>query len=300
MPSLHKKHRWRKDMAPLWGTLNICPHFCWLKLLCHSQAELSSLNGFKVLGEGQKPHHLIAFLLLQVENTMGDRHYGVSIIWVDPSQVRAASMEEIVGKLTACTSSGTDWPYTLVQLHEGTHHAPLPKDRYLGILPQRGAEATPCEQISQLEVCQLLATSPQVVYPIGLNGQDEPIRTSLLKPLASGISLTAGKPIYLGIDILSPPTEELDQKISPLGEVSTIIVASPYKSSMKSEGSMTMEVRNLLSWAVLEMSSCRSEHSSQGGPPLQQSPQLQPRSQRNHSNQWTPHLRWALRQQKPL
>ena len=69
---------------------------------------------------------------------MGNRHYGVSIVWADPSQVRAASMEELVGKLTACTSSGTNWPYALVWLHEGTHHAPLPKDGHLGMLPQRG------------------------------------------------------------------------------------------------------------------------------------------------------------------
>ena len=79
------------------------------------------------------------------------------------------SMEKVVGKLTACTSSGTDWPYTLVQLHEGTCHVPLPKEGPLGILPQREAEATPCRWISQLEVCQILVAGPQVVYPRGLN-----------------------------------------------------------------------------------------------------------------------------------
>ena len=56
--------------------------------------------------------------------------------------------------------------------------------------------------------------------------------------------------------------EEPDQKILPLGENSTTIVASLHKSPLKSEGSMTMEVRNLLSQAVLETSSCGSEHSS--------------------------------------
>ena len=141
------------------------PQLHWLQLPCHSQVELSSLNGLKVWVEGQKPHHNIAFLLVQVENAIGDRHYGLSIIWADPSQVRAASMEEAVGELTACTSSGTDWPYALVWLHEGTCHAPLPKEGHLGILPQRGAEAAPCWWISQLEVHQLLATSPQVIYP---------------------------------------------------------------------------------------------------------------------------------------
>ena len=47
---------------------------------------------------------------------MGDRHYGISIIRVNPNQVRAATMEEVVKKLTACPSSGTNWPYALAWL----------------------------------------------------------------------------------------------------------------------------------------------------------------------------------------
>ena len=89
-----------------------------------------------------------------------DRQYGISLVWVNPNQVRAATMEEAVEKLTACTSSGTDWPYALVQLYEGPCHAPLSKDKHLGILPQGKVEGTPCGQISQLKVCQLLATGP--------------------------------------------------------------------------------------------------------------------------------------------
>ena len=81
-------------------------------------------------------------------------------------------MEEVVEKLTTSTFSGTDWPYALAWLHKGTCHAPLPNEGHLGILPQRGVEEAPCGQISQLEVCQLLATSPQVVYPVGFNGHD--------------------------------------------------------------------------------------------------------------------------------
>ena len=67
-------------------------------------------------------------------------------------------MEEAVKKLTTCPSSGANWPYALAQLYEGPCHAPLPKDGHLGILPQRGVEETPCGQITQLEVCQLLVT----------------------------------------------------------------------------------------------------------------------------------------------
>ena len=88
------------------------------------------------------------------------------------------------------------------------------------------------------------------------------IITTLPELLASGVSLTTGEYIYLGIDIPSLPVEELDQKIPPFGEVSTILLASPHKSPPKSEGSMTTEVSSLLSQAMLEASSCGSEHSS--------------------------------------
>ena len=99
----------------------------------------------------------------------------------------------------------------------------------MGILPQRGVEETPCGQISQLEVCQLLIAGTQVAYPVGLNGYKEPIIISLPEPLANGASLTAGKPIYLEIDIPSSPAEELDQKVPPIGKVSTIVIANPHK-----------------------------------------------------------------------
>ena len=125
---------------------------------------------------------------------------------------------------------------------------PLHKEGHLGILPQREVEATPYGQIIQLEVCQLLITGPQVIYPIGLNGCDEPIVTPY-QSHTSNINLTAGEPIYLEIDIPPSAVEEPDQKVPPLGEVSTIMIASPHKSippKLEGEGSMTMEVRNLL------------------------------------------------------
>ena len=79
-------------------------------------------------------------------------------------------MEEAVGNLTAWVSSGPDWPYALVWLHEDTCHVPLPREGHLGIPPQGGVEMTTCGRISQLEVCQLLVSGWQVTYPTGLNG----------------------------------------------------------------------------------------------------------------------------------
>ena len=250
-------------MALLWGDISICLPLHWFQHLCHSQVELSSLNSLKAWWEGQKLCHDSTFLLvLAEEEVTGARVYGLSMVWVNSSQARVPSMEEVVGKLTTCTFSGHNWPYALVQLHEGTCHVPLPQEGHMGILPHRGAEATPYMLISQLEVHQLLVTSPQVVYPIGLNGHNEPIIISSPEPLASSISLTVGKPVYLAIDIPPPQVEEPDQKVLPLGKVSTIIVTSPYKvhPPKSGEGSMTMEVRSLLSQTVLEMSGCKSKN----------------------------------------
>ena len=66
---------------------------------------------------------------------MGDRQYGISIVWANPRQVRADSMEEAVEKLAAYTSSGTNWFYALVWLYKGTCHVPLPREGHLGVLP---------------------------------------------------------------------------------------------------------------------------------------------------------------------
>ena len=167
-------------------------------------------------------------------------------------------MEKVVKTLTACTSSGANWSYALVQLCEYPHHAPLPKNKHLGILPKGKVQETFCGWISQLKVCQLLATSPQVIYPIGLNRHNEPIITTLPEPLDRGISLITSKHIYLGIDIPSLQVEEPDQRMPPPKDIPTILITSPPKSG----GSMTTEVSNLLSQAVLEVSSCESQHSS--------------------------------------
>ena len=51
---LQKVDWWSKDMALLWGDISIYPPLHWSQPPCHSQAELSSLNGLKAWGEGQK------------------------------------------------------------------------------------------------------------------------------------------------------------------------------------------------------------------------------------------------------
>ena len=192
---------------------------------------------------------------------MQGMQYGICLVWVHPNQVRMTTIEEAADSLTAYTSSGVDWPYALAQLFEDPHHAPLPKNKHLGILPQEKAQETFCGWISQLKVCQLLAAGLQVVYPIGLNGQDEPIITTLPDLLGSSKSLIASKHNYLEIDIPLPPMEEPDRKMLPLEDIPTVLVTSLPKSPFKPKGSITTEVSNLLSQAVLEASSCESQQS---------------------------------------
>ena len=260
-------------------------------------AELSSLPSLKAWGEKQRICHDIAFLLvLAEEKATGDRKYGLLTIWLNPCQARVHSMEEAVRNLTAWVSSWPDWPYALVQLHEDTCHVPLPKEGHLGILPQRGAEMTACGRISQLEVCQLLISSWQVAYPIGLNGHEEPIITSLPESLTNGISLTGGKSIYLEIYIPQSLAEELDQKAPPIDEHSTFIIASPHKTippKLEGEVSMTMEVRSLLSWAMLDTSGHGSGNSTPRRPNSVVVLIPPPHKPKELLSQWTPHPRWA-------
>ena len=202
--------RWKRDLASLWGNFNICPHLNHLQLPGHSLAELISVSSFKVWENTWEPHHNIAYLLVCLGNTTEDRQYCVSLVWVNPNQTRTSTMEEAVEKLAACPSSGTDWSYALAQLYEGSGHAPLPKGKHPGILPQGKVEETSCGWISQLDVCQLLSAGPPVVYPSGLNGHDEPIITTLPELLSSGISIIASQHPYLEIDI--PPKGGIKQQ----------------------------------------------------------------------------------------
>ena len=225
---LNRVERWKRDLASLWGNFDVCPHLNCLELPGHSPAELISVSSFKVWGNTWEPCHNIAYLLVYLGNTTEDRQYSISLVWVSPKQTRASTMEEAVETLAAYPSSGTDWPYALAQLYEGSHHAPLPKDKHLGILPQGKAEETSCGQISQLDIHQLLYASPQVVYPSGLNRHDEPIITTLLELLSSGTSIIAIKHLYLEIDI--PPKEESDTKAPSIDKASIIQATNPNKS----------------------------------------------------------------------
>ena len=88
----------------------------------------------KIWGDVQEPCNDMAYLLVHA----GDASMG--LVWISPHQVQMSTMEEAVGRLSACISSGPNWLYILAQLYEGSNHTPLPKGKHLGILPQGKAE----------------------------------------------------------------------------------------------------------------------------------------------------------------
>ena len=103
-------------------------------------------------------------LLVHTEGDSEAKSYGMALVWTSPHQAQVSMMEEALGTLSACISSGPNWLYVFALLYKGSNHTPLPKDKHLGVLPQGKAEESPYGQISQLKVCQLLSTGPQVIY----------------------------------------------------------------------------------------------------------------------------------------
>ena len=179
-------------------------------------------------------------------------------MWVHPYQARVSTMEEVVKQLTPLISTGSNWPYALVQLNGGACHAPLPKEGHLSVLVEGSTSSVACRRISQLEVCQLLSLGSQAVYPVGPNGCEVPMIPSLHESLAKDTTMLRGKPIYLLVDILQSTMKGQEPKApSPGGHSIPILNTSPIRAPLpKVEGqvSMTTEVRELLSQAVLDTS----------------------------------------------
>ena len=260
-------------LQSIWGHHDICPLLRSFHATSITQSELSSLSSLKAWGNPEKFKSEVTFLLSLTRGcTEGDNVFGLSAIWVHPYQARAPTIGEAVKLLTPLPSTGSDCPYALVQFNEDACHAPLPKEGQLSIQVAGSTGSATCRRVSQLQVCQLLSSGSQVVYPAGLNGCEVPLITSPPEPMAKGINLLCSKAIYLKVDILQSNMEGPELKALPLGgHPPSISIASPVRpSAPKAEGevSMTMEVRELLSWVGLGTSEHTSGSSSPKGQEL--------------------------------
>ena len=206
----------------------------------------------------------MAYLLVHTEDASEAESYGIALVWISPHQARASMMEEALGTLSAYISSGPNWPYVLAQLYEGSKHTPLPKDKHLCILPQGKAEKSPYGQIRQLEVHQLLSAGPQVIYPVGLNGGNQPVTINLPELLQSSSSFTTNEHLYLRIDIPLPTPEEPEHTPLPLGGAHATLAATTPKPPWKPRITLMAEVNDLLNQGMVDDYNCKSEHSALG------------------------------------
>ena len=154
-----RDERWGENMKAVWGCFSICPLLSHIDLPCHMEGELLSRSHLKVWGDTQKPYGGMDYLFIRVEDSSEGEGYGLALVWISPQQAQASMMEEALGILSTCTSNGLDWPYVFIKSYEGANHAPLPKDKHLGVLSWGNVES-PCGQISQPEVHQLLSARP--------------------------------------------------------------------------------------------------------------------------------------------
>ena len=104
----------------------------------------------------------MAYLLVHTEGGSEAESYGMAPSVDKPHQAQVSMMEEALGTLSACISSGPDWPYVFAQLYKGSNHTPLPKDKHLGVLPQErwrrapmGKSANSKSASSYLWACEL-------------------------------------------------------------------------------------------------------------------------------------------------
>ena len=253
----NREERWSDSMRALWGSLSICPPPRPHGLPISHSGGLLSISCLKVWGDTQKPQDGMAYLLVRVE----DGSYSMALVWINPHQAQASTMEEALGILSTCISSGPDWPYVLTQLYEGTNHPPLPKDKHLSVLPQGKAESW-CGWISQLKVHQLLSAGPRVVYLVGLNRDDQSVTINLPGLLHSGSSVTTDEHPYIKIDIPSPTPGEQDCADQPLGKVNATLAVTTPKTPWKPRITLMVGVGDLLSWGITEDYDHEPEHSA--------------------------------------
>ena len=258
---------WGKSYQSLWGHHDICPLLQWFHDAQVTQSDLTSLTHLTVWGDDERFCSNVAFLLvLPKEGIAEERVYRLAMVWVHPYQARVSTLGVAAKQLTQLASTGPNCPYTFMQLNGDACHVPLPKEGHLSDLAEECTSHVPCRRIQQLEVCQLLSSGSQVVYPEGLNGCQVLVITTLPESLSQGMTLLRGKSTFLQVDLSQSSTEEQETKAPSLGDglIPTPAGSPNWAFSPKAEGqiSMTMEVSELLSQAVLDTTGLVSRSST--------------------------------------
>ena len=94
---------------------------------------------------------------------------------------------------------------------------PSPKEGHLSVMAEEFTSHVPYGRIQHLEVCQLLSSGSQVVYPEGLNGCQVLVITTLPESLSKGVTMLGGKSAFLQVDPSQSATKEQESKVLSLG-----------------------------------------------------------------------------------
>ena len=248
-------------MRALWGSLEICSPTDHIDLSCHTAGELLSIGHLKVWGDAQKPHLSMAYFLVWADNSSEAGNYSLAIVWIDSCQGRMVSMGEALEALSSHTPKGSDWPYVLIQLYKGANHRPLPKDGHVCVLPQ-GEVGNPSGWISQIKIHHLLSAGPSVVFPMELNQGDQSVTIDLPESLHMGSSVINDKYPYIEVNIPSLVPKEQGNTDLLLGKKCNTATANQPKTSWKPRITLTAEVKDLISWGMMDDYDRESEHST--------------------------------------
>ena len=224
---------------------------------------------------GRCPKTASRYLLVRVDDTSKAGTYGMAIVWISLLQARVSLMVEALEMLSSLTSKGSSWPYFLIQLYEGANHMPLPEDRHICILPQEKAES-PSGQISQLKIHRLLSARTSVVFPIELNGGNQPVTIDLPESLHTGSSITTDEYPFIKVNIPTSIPEEQDHASLPLGRKHNTPTITQPKAPWKPRITLMAEVNNLIDRGMMDNYDQESEHSITAEVPTTEADASQP------------------------
>ena len=119
---------WEESYQALWGCHDICLLLKQFQVTLVTQPELTSLSHTGALVDAEKFQSDLAFLLILPKRTIeGEMAFGLGVVWAHPCQAQVSSLDEVAKKLALLTTSGINWPYTIVWFNKDAQHVPLPK-----------------------------------------------------------------------------------------------------------------------------------------------------------------------------
>ena len=103
---------WGKSYQSLWGYHDICPLLEQFHIAHMTQLELASLTYLNAWGDPQKFCSNVPFLLVvPKEGAVGERVYGLTMVWVQPYQARVSLIDDMAKQLTQLASTGPNRCY---------------------------------------------------------------------------------------------------------------------------------------------------------------------------------------------